>query len=93
MKTAKAREARALGQKFYIASPCKHGHAPIRYSSTGSCVACQKKHSNGWSNKNPAKFYSIQLKYVQKKLLSDPNNKLYKGFKILAEKKIQSSNG
>lgn len=89
----KAQEAKAAGNKFYIAKPCKRGHAPLRYSSTGACVACQKKHSKGWSKSHPKQFYSIQLKYIQKKLLSDPNSKLYKGFRNLAEKKIQSSNG
>lgn len=35
-------EAAALGLKTYdTGRPCKHGHPPARYTSTGICVACQ----------------------------------------------------
>jgi len=85
---AKAKEAAARGEKFYFSTPCKHGHAPLRYSSTGTCVACQKRLSQNWSKKNPKQFYEIQLKYIQKKLSLDPNNKHFQGFKKLAIKKI-----
>lgn len=37
IKAAKAGESTYISDK-----PCKHGHAPIRYTSTGGCVECVK---------------------------------------------------
>ena len=38
---AKRRRAEANGHLKYVGTPCKHGHAGIRYSKNGLCVECQ----------------------------------------------------
>jgi hypothetical protein len=44
---AKSRKIARIGNaRFYRAhKPCKHGHEPIRYADSGSCVACVKDHA------------------------------------------------
>lgn len=39
------------GDSKYFGSACRHGHDGWRYSVSGGCCECQKKHSAAWSKK------------------------------------------
>lgn len=42
----KRKEAISRGLYRYTAEhPCKRGHAPLRYSNTGACVACMSTYA------------------------------------------------
>ena len=36
-------EALKAGQKRYQGSECKHGHAGVRWASTGQCISCTQE--------------------------------------------------
>lgn len=43
--------ARAAGSRWYFTGePCERGHVDARYTSTRSCVACQRINTAGWKS-------------------------------------------
>jgi hypothetical protein len=46
--------AKAAGETHYTASkPCKNGHEPIRYVSSGACVECSLLWTKKYKNARP----------------------------------------
>lgn len=49
-------EAREVESKAYFTGLlCKQGHVAKRWTATGNCSECQKKHTKAWSDANPEK--------------------------------------
>ena len=49
-------EARDLGSKAYFTGLfCKQGHVAKRWTATGNCSECQRKHTKDWANANSEK--------------------------------------
>ena len=46
------KEAKLLSVDYYKGASCKHGHEPLRYTASGSCVHCTRERSNAksWSD-------------------------------------------
>lgn len=40
--------AAAIGARHYCGSPCKHGHAGVRYTKGSACVECVRIARGGW---------------------------------------------
>ena len=49
-------EARQVGSKAYFTGLfCKQGHVSKRWTATGNCAECQKKHTKQWAEANTEK--------------------------------------
>lgn len=49
-------EARDAGSKAYFTGLfCKQGHIAKRWTATGNCSECQRKHTAAWTKANPDK--------------------------------------
>ena len=45
--------AHKVNDTYYNTSkPCKHGHAPLRYTKSGICVECGRSYSQRWAKHN-----------------------------------------
>ena len=57
-------EARRLGAKVYIGSPCrKYGHYGKRKTSTGNCVSCGIMLTIRWQRLNPGRCRAAEARY------------------------------
>jgi hypothetical protein len=72
--------AKSLGASRYMAEqPCRYGHAPIRYTSNGHCVACaldrsaalrlnQRLASGGLADGTRLRYWIAEREKAQKRL-------------------------
>jgi len=63
------------GDKFYIGSPCMHGHTSgKRYTTGGSCVQCNKERDVSHYKSRQSDGWKHYQKNYQKKYRADPKN-------------------
>ena len=52
--------ARQTGAAFYYApQPCKHGHAPVRYTESGKCVECTRAAKRRFNERKQAEMVAV----------------------------------
>lgn len=65
-------DARELNSKAYFTGLfCKQGHIAKRWTATGNCSECQRKHTFLWSKANPekvAEYYKSEDLIVKRKV-------------------------
>ena len=75
-KLQSRQQALDLGEITYVGSPCRNGHAGVRYTKSAHCVECQKNHYRRWKDKLGGNFRQAirerQRKWVG---LPDPTRK------------------
>jgi hypothetical protein len=63
---ATAKEARAIGEKFYLSSkPCLRGHVAPRRADNGTCTACSKEKNNRWRALNRETIRQCNPRYYR----------------------------
>lgn len=77
-------DAVLLGLPYYKGTPCRHGHAGLRYTTTRRCVACSKARATAtpnstariqaWKKANPEKVAAQQRRYRERRGLQAPAN-------------------
>jgi 5-methylcytosine-specific restriction endonuclease McrA len=65
----KRRHAKAAGAShYYTGKPCKRGHLALRFVSTGTCIECQKIHTQAATKANPKRRAGWFAKWREKNL-------------------------
>lgn len=76
-------QARQEGSKAYFTGLfCKQGHIAKRWTATGNCSECQRKHTNAWVKANPEKVKAFHESNEQREKVREYGKKHYQKNKV-----------